>query len=90
MDTQNDLSKLFWLQAVGLVTSQHNEVYLKSPILFTNPNGAPDDEVALVTIPGGCGIMMEWERPISASFASSGLWWRSQRAPQSKKLPVSS
>ena len=90
MDTQEDLSKLSWLKSVGLVTSQHNEAYLKSRILFTNPDGAPDDEVAMVTIPDGCGVMMEWERPISASFAFSELRWRLQRAPQSKKLRVSS
>jgi protein arginine N-methyltransferase 2 len=44
-----------------------------SNILFTNPPGAPDDEVALVCVPGGDGIMMEWERPISMSFLYSLL-----------------
>ena len=75
IDTE-DLSKLFWLKTVGLITPQHNEDYLKSQILFTNPDGAPDDEVAMVTLPDGCGVMMEWERPISASLAFSVLRWR--------------
>jgi protein arginine N-methyltransferase 2 len=44
-----------------------NDLFCMSRILFTNPNGAPEDEVALVTDPDGAGIMMEWERPISAS-----------------------
>jgi len=42
-----------------------NDDFCRSPVLFTNPNGAPEDEVALVTLPVGEGIMMEWERPIS-------------------------
>lgn len=45
-----------------------NEIFCMSNVLFTNPHGAPDDEVALVCVPDGQGIMMEWERPISMSF----------------------
>jgi len=44
---------------------RENELYCKSQILYTNPNDAPEDEVALVCDPSGNGIMMEWERPIS-------------------------
>ena len=87
MDTQEDLSKLFWLKTVGLITSQHNVEYLKSRILFTNPDGAPDDEVAMVTIPDGCGVMMEWERPISASFVFSELQWRYNVLPSQRNCP---
>jgi hypothetical protein len=42
-----------------------NDLFCQSLIRFTNPTGAPEDEVALVCIPNGTGIMMEWERPIS-------------------------
>ena len=47
---------------------RRNDQFCQSQILFTNPNGAPEDEVALVCIPDGAGIMMEWERPISTFF----------------------
>jgi hypothetical protein len=42
-----------------------NDLFCQSHIQFTNPNGASEDEVALVSVPSGTGIMMEWERPIS-------------------------
>jgi len=43
-----------------------NELYCQyTNILYTNPNDAPEDEVALICVPSGTGIMMEWERPIS-------------------------
>jgi len=45
-----------------------NDIFCQSMILFTNPNEAPEDEVALVCDPCGTGIMMEWERPISMFF----------------------
>lgn len=48
--------------------NHRNDIFCQSSILFTNPNEAPDDEVALVCEPSGVGIMMEWERPISMSF----------------------
>jgi hypothetical protein len=38
-----------------------------SDVIYMNPNGAPEDEMAMIGIPGGTGIMMEWERPISMS-----------------------
>jgi hypothetical protein len=52
---------------IRLDMDRRNELFCKSMILFTNPNDAPEDEVALVCDPGGDGIMMEWERPISMS-----------------------
>jgi protein arginine N-methyltransferase 2 len=45
-----------------------NKLFCNSSVLFTNPVGAPEDEVAMVTAPDGTGVMMEWERPISKSF----------------------
>jgi protein arginine N-methyltransferase 2 len=59
------LKKLYQLRSVGDIADHQNEAFCKSPILFTNPPGAPDDEVALITLPEGCGVMTEWERPIS-------------------------
>lgn len=53
---------------------QEKELYCMSHILYTNPNDAPEDEVALVCDPSGDGIMMEWERPISK--LSPFLWFQ--------------
>lgn len=55
---------------IRLDIDKRNELFCKSNILFTNPNGAPEDEVALICVPDGSGIMMEWERPISMSAPS--------------------
>jgi hypothetical protein len=44
---------------------RHNDLFCMSEILYSNPNGAPEDEVAMLCIGDGTGIMMEWERPIS-------------------------
>ena len=64
-ETHPDEGKPF---SVGCVDwTCDNDLFCKSEILFTNPNGAPEDEVALVCNPDGAGIMMEWERPISMS-----------------------
>ena len=65
-ETHPDEGKPF---SVGCVDwTCDNDLFCKSEILFTNPNGAPEDEVALVCHPDGAGIMMEWERPISMSI----------------------
>jgi hypothetical protein len=45
-----------------------NDRFCKSWIQYTNPHGAPEDEEALITLPDGTGVMMEWERPISMFF----------------------
>ena len=58
---------------------QKNELYCEyTGILYTNPNGAPEDEVALICFPGGTGIMMEWERPISKLPLFLRFHWASQ------------
>jgi hypothetical protein len=44
-----------------------NQLYCMSNVTFMNPNGAPEDEIAMV-FEEGTGVMMEWERPISMSF----------------------
>jgi hypothetical protein len=54
---------------VRLDGDKRNKVFCKSFVLYTNPPGAPKDEVALVTGLNATGVMMEWERPISMSFA---------------------
>jgi hypothetical protein len=61
--THPDEGKPFSVQRTDL--ERRNELFCKSMILFTNPNEAPEDEVAMVCDPSGTGIMMEWERPIS-------------------------
>ena len=49
-----------------ILKQRENELYCYyTNILYTNPNDAPEDEVALVCVPSGTGIMMEWARPIS-------------------------
>jgi hypothetical protein len=65
-DRMSLLEKRYQLQHPGIVKPIENQTFCKSLVLYTNPNGAPDDEVAMVCVPSGCGIMMEWERPISA------------------------
>jgi hypothetical protein len=47
---------------------RRNEDFCNSYIMYLNPHGTPEDEVALVTEPYAEGVMMEWERPISMSF----------------------
>ena len=50
-----------------------NKHFCRSSVEFTKPPGAPDGEVARVCATGdqhGTGVMMEWERPISAPFIS--------------------
>ncbi|KIM35895.1 hypothetical protein M413DRAFT_14278 [Hebeloma cylindrosporum] len=47
-----------------------NKLFCKrADILYTIPHGAPDDELALIYLPNGAGIMMEWERPIMRESA---------------------
>ena len=62
-DSHPDEGKPFSIQRLD--EDHRNDMFCQSTILFTNPNEAPEDEVALVCDPCGTGIMMEWERPIS-------------------------
>lgn len=63
-----DDGKPFRLIRLDLINDTNNQLFCKSHILYSNPNGAPDDEVAMISNPSGDGIMMEWERPISVFF----------------------
>jgi len=48
-----------------------NKNFCRSSVAYTRPLGAPDDEVAMICATRehhGTGVMMEWERPISAPF----------------------
>ena len=65
----------FRLQTAGRLDRRQNEWFCSSPIAFKTPDRAPDDEVAMVTVPNGCGIMMEWERPISESYFQHSFFY---------------
>jgi hypothetical protein len=62
---KESLSYYFQLHTAGRLDRGGNQWFCQSQIAFTTPDGAPNDEVAMVTVPSGCGVMMEWERPIS-------------------------
>jgi len=62
-----DNEKPFTILRLDIV--RKNKAFCASQVLFTNPDGAPEDEIAMVTVPGGEGIMMEWERPIMLKTA---------------------
>jgi hypothetical protein len=55
-------------QAMRLNKDRENRDFCSSMVVeYTKPPGAPSDEVAMVCgLFDGTGIMMEWERPISA------------------------
>jgi hypothetical protein len=57
-ESHPDEGKPFAMHRLDKDRNARNELFCKSKILFTNPNGAPEDEVALVCDPSGTGIMM--------------------------------
>jgi hypothetical protein len=60
-------------ELLGLDGDLHNEAYLMDNVTYMNPNGTPENEVAMVCSTG-TGVMMEWERPISMPFYILSLY----------------